>query len=196
MNFLLKTWAGILTLSGLLLGLILMILIGGALPLYISLLIPVGLGLSGTLIGIAFFPPKEELTKIDKIEQTQDVLKSLAEIEQRIVKRHLLDSEISGLVAEIIEKVRFVLPYTEEMGLSEVKHTIRRLGTNDLIGLLNPYLRLSPASRKEKRQALVKGLEDMLTEVKEVIETIEAKDIQELERKVAFISRKYNADDF
>ncbi|MBE3554516.1 MAG: hypothetical protein IMW85_05915 [Thermicanus sp.] len=195
MNFLFKTWAGIVTLAGLLLGLILMLFLMGALPLYVSLLIPAALGGSGYLLGIAFFPPKEELTRIDQVERVQDVLKTLSYIENRVIKRRILDAEITGVLAEIIEKVRFVLPYTEEMGLSEVKHTVRRLGTSDLIGLLNPYLRLSPSSRNLKREELLESLKDMLEEVKAIIATIEAKDIQELERKVAFIDQKYNAKD-
>lgn len=154
---------------------------------------PLSLGVAGYLLGLSLFPPEREYAEWEEMKESANVQERLAYL-KGLVGHPGLDQTLRELLSQITATLEALLPQSEGMKYTETRYTVRRLIIHDLPGLLDPYLRLSPASREGARPQLLGASRDLEREVKDLLATIEAKDMIELERKAVFIARKYRHD--
>lgn len=190
-DFLFKTLAGSILLLFMFLGLLILYFLWKALSVWLDILILASFIICGYILGVTFFPFKEEIKSVENLEKMRDVLESLSNIEKIIKRSKSFDNIIKDKILNIIEKEREILPKTEELTLSEVKHTVRRFGTNDLIDLINPYLKLSSDGRRKAKDILLDSLNTMEEELSEIQQLIDTKDISELKNKAIYLNKKY-----
>nr|WP_246027949.1 MULTISPECIES: hypothetical protein [Paenibacillus] len=103
-----------------------------------------------------------------------------------------LDSEIVDKSLALFARLQRVIPLLDQLGDSNINHTIRRLVLKDLNGVINPFLRLSGELKQQNRRMLLNGLKDINSKISAIVSTIEHKDLIELQSKAELIHQRYN----
>lgn len=186
----LRTWSGLVTLGGIVIGLVLAVILAPALPWWVTWLLPILLGASGFFLGQAFFPPEPEIELYLEEAKTQHIQAALAALKQDTSSSTVF-LPFRDVLSKLIERLEKIFPETEAMGETEARYTIRRLIVEDLPGLLEPYRRLSEETRREKQALLRESLEELAQEVEAIDQFIESEDRIALERKITFVRQKY-----
>lgn len=196
-------------------GYFLALLASTILPTFIMLAIPLLAVAIGFVLGekkeqrfsgITVPEPDQRITSTETgSEQTKKELESTYSSEIReylqVIKeivineneKRNLDDEISEKTINLCSKIDTLLPYIETLGSAQTKHDIKMLVMKDLNSVINPFLRLSVENKLKNRRKLLDGLRDINLKLKVISTSIEQHDIYELERKLNFITEKYNA---
>jgi hypothetical protein len=111
-------------------------------------------------------------------------------------QKNNLDDEIVERSLALFARLQRVIPRLQELNNENINHTIRRLVLKDLNGFIRPFLRLSPETRTKNRQTLLNGLSDINVKITSIVETVEHKDLMELQTKADLIHSRYNDSDF
>lgn len=186
----LRTWSGLVTLGGIVVGLALAIILAPALPVWVTWLLPILLGTGAFFLGRALFPPEPEIELYLEEAKTQQIQASLAALKQEASSTAIF-LPFRDVLLKLIERLEKIFPETEAMGQTEARYTIRRLIVEDLPGLLEPYRRLSEETRRANEALLRESLEELAREVDGIYQLIEDEDRMALERKITFVREKY-----
>jgi len=126
------------------------------------------------------------------------VLEYLEVLEDMVIsegQKHNLDDEIVEKSLALFARLQRVIPLLEELNNGTINHTIRRLVLKDLNGFITPFLRLSGETKMKNRRTLLNGLKDVNMKITSIVETIEHKDLIELQTKADLIHSRYNESD-
>lgn len=206
-------------------GMILIGYVGGVVasfffPAFLSLLIPLLLGLLALAVKPSskpnvrdILPAQEPVPAAVKpavpapaIENTADkpkeqdpewapVLEYLGVIEEIVIsegQKNNLDNEIVDKALSLLARISRLIPQLKEMNDGNINHNIQRLVFKDLNGAINPFLKLSGDAKRQNRRLLLNGLKDINSKLSFYVETIEQKDLLELQTKVDLIHQRYN----
>jgi hypothetical protein len=106
-------------------------------------------------------------------------------------QKNNLDSEIVDKSLALFARIQRIIPLLNELGNSNINHTIRRLVLKDLNGVINPFLRLSGELKSQNRRMLLNGLRDVNSKISDIVSTVEHKDLLELQTKAELIHQRY-----
>ncbi|MFD2169985.1 hypothetical protein [Tumebacillus lipolyticus] len=188
------------------------------LPEMISLLIPfIGMGVGSVLdrntkkSNIPDVLPESPAEPTVQAEQRQatdrrpqvspefaPVLEYLEIMEDMIIsegQKNNLDDEIVEKSLALFARLQRVIPLLQELDNGTINHTIRRLVLKDLNSFITPFLRLSGDTKTKNRRMLLNGLKDINMKITSIVETIEHKDLIELQTKADLIHSRYSESD-
>lgn len=123
------------------------------------------------------------------------VVEYLQVLEDMIIsegQQNNLDSEIVDKSLALFARLQRVIPLLDQLGDSNINHTVRRLILKDLNAVINPFLRLSGELKQQNRRMLLNGLKDVNSKISAIVSTIEHKDLIELQSKAELIHQRYN----
>ncbi|MBL0386816.1 hypothetical protein JJB07_09135 [Tumebacillus sp. ITR2] len=123
------------------------------------------------------------------------VLEYLAVLEDMVMsegQKNNLDDEIVDRCLIVFARIQRLVPFLEELNNGDINHTVRRLVLKDLNGFITPFLRLSGENKTKNRRTLLNGIKDINMKITSIMETIEYKDLIELQTKADLIHRRYN----
>lgn len=126
------------------------------------------------------------------------VVEYLSILEDMIIsegQKDTLDNEIVEKSLALFARLQRVIPLLQELGNSEINHTVRRLVLKDLNGVINPFLRLGGEAKTRNRRMLLNGLRDVDAKISEIASTIEHKDLMELQTKAELIHQRYSSSE-
>ena len=132
--------------------------------------------------------------QVAESEFTQ-VLEYLAVLEDMVMsegQKNNLDDEIVDRCLIVFARIQRLVPFLEELNNGDINHTVRRLVLKDLNGFITPFLRLSGENKTKNRRTLLNGIKDINMKITSIMETIEYKDLIELQTKADLIHRRYN----
>jgi hypothetical protein len=127
-------------------------------------------------------------------EGFESVVEYLQVLEDMIIsegQKNNLDSEIVDKSLALFARIQRIIPLLNELGNSNINHTIRRLVLKDLNGVINPFLRLSGELKSQNRRMLLNGLRDVNSKISDIVSTVEHKDLLELQTKAELIHQRY-----
>ncbi|GMK40025.1 hypothetical protein PCCS19_30800 [Paenibacillus sp. CCS19] len=127
-------------------------------------------------------------------EGFESVVEYLQVLEDMIIsegQKNNLDSEIVDKSLALFARIQRVIPLLNELGNSNINHTVRRLVLKDLNAVINPFLRLSGEMKSQNRRMLLNGLRDVNSKITDIVSTVEHKDLLELQTKAELIHQRY-----
>ncbi|QKS46385.1 hypothetical protein HUB94_05225 [Paenibacillus cellulosilyticus] len=127
-------------------------------------------------------------------EGFESVVEYLQVLEDMIIsegQKNNLDSEIVDKSLALFARIQRIIPLLNELGNSNINHTVRRLVLKDLNGVINPFLRLSGEMKSQNRRMLLNGLRDVNSKISDIVSTVEHKDLLELQTKAELIHQRY-----
>ncbi|ARU63782.1 hypothetical protein CBW65_04120 [Tumebacillus avium] len=149
--------------------------------------------------------PAEPIPSSGRQEQAEPVapeftpvLEYLEILEDMVIsegQKNNLDDEIVDKSLALFARLQRVIPLLQEMNNGTINHTIRRLVLKDLNSFITPFLRLSGETKTKNRRMLLNGLKDINTKITTIVETIEHKDLIELQTKAELIQNRYRESD-
>lgn len=110
-------------------------------------------------------------------------------------QKNTLDNEIVDKVLSLLSRVTRLIPQLKELNDSGVNHNIQRLVFKDLNGAINPFLKLSGEGKRLNRRLLLDGIKDINSKLSSYVETIEQKDLIELQTRMDLIQKRYRSTD-
>ncbi|ASS74041.1 hypothetical protein CIG75_02955 [Tumebacillus algifaecis] len=149
-------------------------------------------------------PPKQQPEQRSRRHAEQvspefaPVLEYLEILEDMIIsegQKNNLDDEIVDKSLALFARLQRVIPLLQELNNDSINHTIRRLVLKDLNGFITPFLRLSSETKTKNRRMLLNGLKDINMKITSIVETIEHKDLIELQTKADLIHSRYSDSD-
>ncbi|TCP57929.1 hypothetical protein EV586_102376 [Tumebacillus sp. BK434] len=126
------------------------------------------------------------------------VLEYLEILEDMVIsegQKNSLDDEIVDKSLALFARLQRVIPLLQEMNNGSINHMIRRLVLKDLNSFITPFLRLSGETKTKNRRMLLNGLKDINMKITSIVETIEHKDLIELQTKAELIHNRYHETD-
>lgn len=123
---------------------------------------------------------------IEYIQVTEDMVISEGQ-------KNNLDDEIVEKTLSVLARVNRLIPQLKELQDGNINHNIQRLIFKDLNGAINPFLNLSGEAKRQNRRLLLNGLKDINTKLSMYVETIEHKDLIELQTRVDLIQQRYRS---
>ncbi|HEU4962928.1 MAG TPA: hypothetical protein VFV52_03575 [Bacilli bacterium] len=126
------------------------------------------------------------------------VLEYLEILEDMIIsegQKNNLDDEIVDKSLGLFARLQRVIPLVRELHNGEINHTLRRLVLKDLNSFITPFLRLSGETKTKNRRMLLNGLKEINMKITTIVETIEHKDLLELQTKADLIHSRYSEAD-
>lgn len=127
--------------------------------------------------------------------QIQDYIDVLQEMIISEGQKDALDNEIVEKSLSLLTRIKHLIPQLREMNASNINHNIQRLVFKDLNGAINPFLKLSGEGKQMNRRLLLNGLKDINAKLSSYVETIEQKDLIELQARVELIHQRYGTTD-
>lgn len=110
-------------------------------------------------------------------------------------QKDALDNEIVEKSLSLLARIKHLIPQLREMPPGNINHNIQRLVFKDLNGAINPFLKLSGEGKRINRRLLLNGLKDINTKLSSYVESIEQKDLIELQTRVELIHQRYGSTD-
>ncbi|MBP2000837.1 hypothetical protein J2Z69_001868 [Paenibacillus shirakamiensis] len=110
-------------------------------------------------------------------------------------QKNMLDNEIVDKVLSLLSRITRLIPQLKELNDSGVNHNIQRLVFKDLNGAINPFLKLSGEGKRLNRRLLLDGIKDINSKLSIYVETIEQKDLIELQTRMDLIQQRYRSTD-
>lgn len=198
-----------------LMGYVIGLLTTGFLPGPVSLFIPTLFSLGCILTmnrqssGATSLPPtmpvNPEPSNIDNNNVTETVdplwgplIEYIHVIEDMIISEghnDTLDNEIVEKVLSLLSRINRLIPQLKELNDGSINHNIQRLIFKDLNGAINPFLKLSGEAKRINRRLLLDGIKDINSKLSNYVETIEKKDLIELQTRMDLIQRRYRSTD-
>jgi hypothetical protein len=127
------------------------------------------------------------------------VMEYLEVLEDMVIsegQQNNLDDEIVERSLALFARLQRVIPLLQELNNGNINHTMRRLVLKDLNGFITPFLRLSGETKTKNRRTLLNGLKEINNKITTIVETVEHKDLIELQTKADLIHSRYNESDF
>jgi hypothetical protein len=202
------------------LGYLISLMTSRFLPGVINLLVPTAFSLGGLIVlsrhAIALkgptipepisHPTKEasEVNRTSEVgSETNDpfwspVMEYIHVIEETVIsegQKNDLDNEIVEKTLSLLSRVSRLIPQLKELNDGNMNHNIQRLIFKDLNGAINPFLKLSGESKRLNRRLLLSGLKDINSKLTAYVETIEQKDLIELQTRMELIHQRYRSVD-
>jgi len=106
-------------------------------------------------------------------------------------KKNNLDQELIDKSLALITRLQRLIPQIEELRSGDINHTIKRLVMHDLNSLINPFLRLTTEHKIRNRRVLLDGIKHVNGKIDEIGESIQQKELFELQSKAELISARY-----
>ncbi|MBA9086245.1 hypothetical protein FHR92_002718 [Fontibacillus solani] len=125
----------------------------------------------------------------------QDYIDVLQEMIISEGQKDALDNEIVEKSLSLLTRIKHLIPQLKEMNAGNMNHNIQRLVFKDLNGAINPFLKLSGEGKRINRRLLLNGLKDIHTKLSSYVESIEQKDLIELQTRVELIHQRYGSAD-
>ncbi|MDO3408528.1 hypothetical protein QWJ34_01970 [Saccharibacillus sp. CPCC 101409] len=119
-------------------------------------------------------------------------------IEELIIsegQKNSLDDEIVEKTTSLLARLSRLIPQLKELNDSKVNHNIQRLVFKDLNGVINPFLKLSGEAKRKNRRLLLDGIKDINSRLSLYVETIEHRDLLELQSRIDLIQQRYRTSD-
>ncbi|WP_237391918.1 hypothetical protein [Paenibacillus dendrobii] len=119
-------------------------------------------------------------------------------IEQMVMsegEKNTLDNEIVEKTIALLARINRLIPQLKEINDGSINHNIQRLVFKDLNGAINPFLKLSGEAKVLNRRLLLNGLKDIDSKLSFYVETIESRDILELQTRMDLIQARYRTTD-
>jgi hypothetical protein len=185
-------------------------------PVYVALLIPAGL----SSLALIFYKPKHPMQGAKPFAEPiassqasstplpsdlQDtvakdpvwgpVLEYIGVLEDMLIsegQKDNLDNEIVEKTLSLLTRLQRVIPQLQELNDGNINHNIHRLVFKDLNGAVNPFLKLSGEAKRQNRRLLLTGLKDINSKISFYVESIEHRDLIDLQTKIDLIHERYN----
>lgn len=128
----------------------------------------------------------------------EPALEYIAVIEESIIsegQKNTLDNEIVEKTLTLLARIARLVPQLQELNDSSINHNIQRLIFKDLNGAINPFLKLSGEAKRRNRRLLLDGIKDINSKLSLYVETMEQKDLLELQTRMELISERYRTTD-
>ncbi|WCF08362.1 hypothetical protein NDS46_29635 [Paenibacillus thiaminolyticus] len=192
------------------------------LPEVINLTIPVVFSLGGILICNRYFtdmkgrtvpetnnpPSKDSFASSDMLEEkieskSEDpfwdpIIEYIHVIEEMVIsegQKNMLDNEIVEKTLSLLTRVNRLIPQLKAINDGNMNYNIQRLIFKDLNGAINPFLKLSGEAKRLNRRLLLDGLKDINSKLTTFVETIEQKDLIDLQTRMELIQQRYRSTD-
>jgi hypothetical protein len=110
-------------------------------------------------------------------------------------QKDTLDNEIVEKTLSLLSRVSRLIPQLKELNDGNMNHNIERLIFKDLNGAINPFLKLSGEAKRLNRRLFLSGLKDINSKLSTYVETIEQKDLIELQTRMELIHQRYRSAD-
>jgi hypothetical protein len=123
------------------------------------------------------------------------VLEYIGVIEDMMIsegQKDNLDNEIVEKALSLLTRLQRVIPQLRELNDGNINHNIHRLVFKDLNGAINPFLKLSGEAKRHNRRLLLTGLKDINSKISFYVESIEQRDLIDLQTKIDLIHQRYN----
>ncbi|WP_206023636.1 hypothetical protein [Saccharibacillus alkalitolerans] len=119
-------------------------------------------------------------------------------IEELIIsegQKNALDDEIVEKTTSLLARLSRLIPQLKELNDSKINHNIQRLVFKDLNGAINPFLKLSGEAKRKNRRLLLDAIKDINSRLSLYVETIEHRDLIELQSRIDLIQQRYRTSD-
>lgn len=119
-------------------------------------------------------------------------------IEETVIsegQKNTLDNEIVEKTLSLLSRVGRLIPQLKELNDANMNHNIQRLIFKDLNGAINPFLKLGGEAKRLNRRLLLTGIRDINSKLSTYVETIEQKDLIELQTRMELIQQRYRSAD-
>ncbi|WNR42068.1 hypothetical protein [Paenibacillus roseipurpureus] len=119
-------------------------------------------------------------------------------IEETIIsegQKNTLDNEIVEKTLSLLSRVGRLIPQLKELNDASMNHNIQRLIFKDLNSAINPFLKLGGEAKRLNRRLLLTGIKDINSKLSDYVETIEQKDLMELQTRMELIQQRYRTED-
>ncbi|KRF20191.1 hypothetical protein [Paenibacillus sp. Soil787] len=119
-------------------------------------------------------------------------------IEETVIsegQKNTLDDEIVEKTLSLLSRVGRLVPQLKELNDANMNHNIQRLIFKDLNGAINPFLKLGGEAKRLNRRLLLTGIKDINSKLSTYVETIEQKDLIELQTRMELIQQRYRSAD-
>lgn len=110
-------------------------------------------------------------------------------------QKNTLDNEIVEKTLSLLARVGRLIPQLKELNDANMNHNIQRLIFKDLNGAINPFLKLGGEAKRLNRRLLLTGIKDINSKLSAYVETIEQKDLIELQTRMELIQQRYRSED-
>lgn len=131
-------------------------------------------------------------------EMWDPVHEYISVIEELIIsegQKNALDDEIVEKTLSLLSRIARLIPQLKELNDSKINHNIQRLVFKDLNGAINPFLKLSGEAKRKNRRLLLDGIKDINSRLSLYVETIEHRDLIELQSRIDLIQQRYRTSD-
>lgn len=129
----------------------------------------------------------------------REMMEYIALIEEMVIsegQKHNLDDEIVEKTLSLLARIHRVIPQLVELDNAEINHNMKRLVLRDLNGFVTPFLKLSGEMKRKNRRLLLDGLKNIQSKINSYVETLEQKDLVELQTKADIIHQRYSTRQF
>jgi hypothetical protein len=119
-------------------------------------------------------------------------------IEETVIsegQKNNLDDEIVEKTLTLLSRVGRLIPQLKELNDANMNHNIQRLIFKDLNGAINPFIKLRGDAKRLNRRLLLTGIKDINSKLTDYVETIEQKDLIELQTRMELIQQRYRSAD-
>lgn len=110
-------------------------------------------------------------------------------------QKSTLDNEIVEKTLSLLARVGRLIPQLKELNDANMNHNIQRLIFKDLNGAINPFLKLGGEAKRLNRRLLLTGIKDINSKLSAYVETIEQKDLIELQTRMELIQQRYRSEE-
>ncbi|MBP1966879.1 hypothetical protein [Paenibacillus aceris] len=140
----------------------------------------------------------EIVPKIESDPFWEPITEYIHVIEETIIsegQKSTLDDEIVEKTLSLLSRVGRLIPQLKELNDANMNHNIQRLIFKDLNGAINPFLKLGGEAKRLNRRLLLTGIKDINSQISTYVETIEQKDLIELQTRMELIQQRYRSTD-
>lgn len=132
----------------------------------------------------------------DGMRQTMEYIVLIEEMVISEGQKNNLDDEIVEKTLSLLARIHRVIPLLVELDNADINHNMKRLVLRDLNGFVTPFLKLSGEKKRQNRRLLLDGLKDIRSKINAYVETLEQKDLVELQTKADIIHQRYSTKQF
>ncbi|MDD9271696.1 hypothetical protein ACFPES_32155 [Paenibacillus sp. GCM10023248] len=145
---------------------------------------------------------QEPVATVEPVRESDPFWDPIAEyihvLEEMIIsegQKHALDNEIVEKALSLLSRVGRLIPQLKELNDANMNYNIQRLIFKDLNGAINPFLKLGGEAKRLNRRLLLTGIKDIDSKLSSYVETIEQKDLIELQTRMELIQQRYRSTD-
>ncbi|OWR33054.1 hypothetical protein CDO73_00675 [Saccharibacillus sp. O23] len=140
-------------------------------------------------------PPKPAAEPDEMWDPVHEYISVIEELIISEGQKNALDDEIVEKTLSLLSRIARLIPQLKELNDSKINHNIQRLVFKDLNGAINPFLKLSGEAKRKNRRLLLDGIKDINSRLSLYVETIEHRDLIELQSRIDLIQQRYRTSD-